>query len=560
MDSCFVCDRNTLKKCKKCDTNYCSVKCQSKDWSQHKKICFKINPYGDETFETDQIIITKFDNTSKTLLLWGESHVIKRLQKANNPDLLQSYRKSIKEYKNDRIIKITALLELTPDLEPLTVVYDNIMGMLLTPQLSIQQYKDFESFLKKLVRDFIYKINNNVFTSMEQLVDKLSGLIYNDAKNEDDWDLIWELRHLTSIALSTDDSLFLQKTDNLIKKIQKRVDSDISLKSMYHDIFIIQKAIQEQYILRHSFIKNVFNYMIKKDLISVWGDFLSLFYIVIKAPYSTPLMPLEDLEKMMWDLNEAALLSTQNIKHMYNEKVGDDISPFVTLKKDTVLYRAFGNVSFDESWGKSNILWFSFNLLKSGDYISMADTDTMLGNSFDPSTKWKRRDELLLSHYVDFLGHMVAVKTKKDLIFPNIKNINTVKQIIKEIKKENDPELLSAFSSTVIINNDNIERKSEFEKDDVWTKFLCKKGYNGYIASSFSAFNEEVAICDYTDKIDIVRTYKPTELGIHFTNPIYQRYPVKMFGNNTLTRNIITTAREVAVKSHKARHGTDLKY
>lgn len=43
--SCHTCKTNTVKltRCSRCKTTrYCSVDCQSKDWSEHKKVCGKI--------------------------------------------------------------------------------------------------------------------------------------------------------------------------------------------------------------------------------------------------------------------------------------------------------------------------------------------------------------------------------------------------------------------------------------------------------------------------------------------------------------------------------------
>lgn len=37
--TCSLCDNLTTNACSKCGTLYCSIECQKKDWTLHKKIC-----------------------------------------------------------------------------------------------------------------------------------------------------------------------------------------------------------------------------------------------------------------------------------------------------------------------------------------------------------------------------------------------------------------------------------------------------------------------------------------------------------------------------------------
>lgn len=39
-DKCVYCQKNADKYCARCGDYYCSIACQTKDWNQHRAVCF----------------------------------------------------------------------------------------------------------------------------------------------------------------------------------------------------------------------------------------------------------------------------------------------------------------------------------------------------------------------------------------------------------------------------------------------------------------------------------------------------------------------------------------
>ena len=537
MKGCFICSTPTNNYCKNCQTLYCSNECQKEDWiNGHKDICFKITPYESEEFDTNNMILHKHDGTDANHMLWGEKHIIHRLKNTNSNMQIDEYKKKIGILKTERIVKFDILLEKIDGMSKNREWMDftNLMGAFLTPQLSKEQFLHFEHFLTPKVSVFLNKTNRLIVEEFGKKHTVLFFAIFNILNKPDDEDFEYELEkfienafwRLKNISLFSTKDEFAKALTKAVNDINSRFNGVNIPKQEMKDLIDVYTVLRKEYDLRMSFIKQILKYLIDNDLIAVWGDMIGVFAMFFT---SNPLYHMKRLEKKMWDLNYHFLTyitKKGNVNNLYPSKVGNDVSKYVTLKKNTILYRAFGETSFEKSWQTRKLFWFGFDPISVFAYVGKA---SFYGHEVFEETG---SSDATLNQYIQTLGKLIAVRVVEDIRLPNIKNIDMVNEIIDKIKRNGSEDLMNDFSTTVFIEDGEVNRKSYYELDGRWAAFLCSENYNGFIANAFSTLREEVAICDFRNKVEIVKTYTPFDLDLHFTNKIYSKYTVSMRGRS----------------------------
>lgn len=546
MDNCCVCSAKTTHKCKSCSTPYCSVDCQRYDWGNgHQNICLKISPYKNEEFDTNNMVVKYFDGDSEALfIVWGEGHIKKRLRYAKAFDKLNEYKTKIIPIIRYRILNMKYILKnslrMDTDLKRVAEIldYKQFMGFFLTPQLTHTQYAIVERFLSVKIKEFIRNHNLDIILEYEKKRHAFYDILYNTFDDEYiDERLEWTLnKTLSDLNTYNTKENFIQKIQDLIDDLNNTHDETYISGVFYDDFVNMYGVYKQQYNLRLVFLHDVLNFFIKNKMIAVWGDYTGALTRLFEHNYDHKKKIIK-MELDMWDLNMDALMyikNKNNVGNLYPLKVGDNTPMHVTLKKNTILYRAFGETPFKESWYERPILWFGFNPVNIFTYSANAEFSTH--SYFDTREKAKR--DPYLTDYIKTLGKMIVVKVKTDIRLPNMKNVNMVKHIRQQIIDDGSKELLDAFDYTVFVKDDVVHRKSIYEFDGLWAQFLCKHGYNGFIADSFVNFNEEVALCDFKKKVKIIDEFTPRDLGLHFLDDIYKKYPVKLESRSRTTTHL----------------------
>ena len=117
------------------------------------------------------------------------------------------------------------------------------------------------------------------------------------------------------------------------------------------------------------------------------------------------------------------------------------------------------------------------------------------------------------SDYNATIGEISAFVVDKDLQLLDMSVPYNVHQMHELIVKSKDDELLSIFESIWNFTDEGtIVRKSIQKLDILWVNWLCKYGYDGYIANSDVGLHAEIFFCNWQKHCRYLGTYNTKEI------------------------------------------------
>jgi hypothetical protein len=168
-------------------------------------------------------------------------------------------------------------------------------------------------------------------------------------------------------------------------------------------------------------------------------------------------------------------------------KPSDNEYEFI-LKKDTKLYK--GVTKANKS--RLNLLneqdklffWFAFDPFTTFNYTL-------------PQTKISKINQLC-----DNVGYIGEFTINADYKLLNLLHPNIIKYL-SDLIVQGEEHILTLINEILYIENGELGRKSIYAKDIEFMKWLCSKGYNGYIATTHAIkLHPEICLCDPLTKIN----------------------------------------------------------
>lgn len=235
------------------------------------------------------------------------------------------------------------------------------------------------------------------------------------------------------------------------------------------------------------------------DFIINGDDFIRQYISVARPPRSNSLIHemrrskekvIASFRKMWfrknWDYDAIALPVTTNMFSFLQQTVSRKIA------KNTIFYR--GSKSNTKQI-KYKTAWFGMEPFTAMGYII-------------PATEMDVEDSTLQS-YCKAVGVISAFKVKKKFFIIDLSNVKNVKFLQNMIKNTTSNEILEAYNTSwsLLDNESVVIRKSILKKDLLWTDWLCKQGFVGYVANKGMGLHAEIFLCDWKNYVDYLGSY-----------------------------------------------------
>lgn len=201
------------------------------------------------------------------------------------------------------------------------------------------------------------------------------------------------------------------------------------------------------------------------------------------------------------------------------------------IEKGTILYRGYKKTYKNPINIHNPFSFFSLNPMYLSTY-SLPESNT-------PDTPNINK----LGEYLEHIGGIAVYRLKKDIEVMDFSNFSSIMYMKKILEDENAPGyVVRAFESSWKTYQDQqtFIRSSDITQDLIFIRWLCGKGYGGYIGMELEEMHDEVAICfpkmgedeegdiyDTEDTLDYIGTIDPeTYMNFPVIEEPYISYPL----------------------------------
>lgn len=398
-------------------------------------------------------------------------------------------------YGKNRIVQILKDLNLNDDADKFLTKYNDL-------------YVKSKELLSELIRD-IDQIYEKMQTLEESVKAEYEAIVANR------WLLFGDMNDILYQGLinpqmeSSDDRTYMM---TLIKQYISNATPD--------------KSFLEKYTLHKNFVNEMFSEKLftPSALFVIGIKSYSTFYepsdFEVKWRKQKPLTPVQK----QYNKDIDTLLDKKN----YSKKIGEIKSSFVqtirealysvtnkymrdefpsiinnvvsetdddhllVLKKGSRIYRCVPTTKKTTLTEKNkSFLWYGFEPVS---IISYA-----LPQDGYPRTI----SEFCSDDHENSLGYIGTFVVKDDLKLLNLLNPSII-DYLTSIVKEEDNAILTTINKILYIEDSSVKRRSEINDDKNFVRWLCKNGFNGYIATTNASgtLHPEICLCDPTNKLE----------------------------------------------------------
>jgi hypothetical protein len=179
------------------------------------------------------------------------------------------------------------------------------------------------------------------------------------------------------------------------------------------------------------------------------------------------------------------------------------------IPKGTKVYKGVSKARQDRLTDLDDYFWLGYDLVTSMAYIT--------GLDYSAGT---------LGDFCQSLGVIGVFQTTEDLHLLNLSKIETIRNLMKEIK---DPKILKILTESFEIVTDplgheSIKRVSKEEEDLILVQWLCQNGYSGYTSDVINGFASELMLCHPKGKIELIDKYDWKDLGLDYCQAEFTQY------------------------------------
>lgn len=163
-----------------------------------------------------------------------------------------------------------------------------------------------------------------------------------------------------------------------------------------------------------------------------------------------------------------------------------------------------------------NFAWFAFDVVSTMSYLVPPKKEDNKSYLSDTVTFTN------LYNYCRGVGGTSAFRVQKDLKLLDFGNVHTLKHLRKIMGAKAPEDVVQAFEHGWEIKGDAFKRYSVDMLDGKVATWLCKNGYDGYIANNVPGLHDEVMICNLSENMKYVGDYDPrVDMNFHMCEKPY---------------------------------------
>jgi len=388
-------------------------------------------------------------------------------------------------------------------------------------------FKNFDRFFDKNKKNQYKNVKYNICMLMSvRLSKELFNILKQDYESiQTKINRMYEQNEKGEYIVS-DDELFIIKKEIkelIINMIQHAIYYEETEESNVdeNDIKIYDYVINNEHIMAEEFSVRNFFYIIQSKTPNEiwdkndWSDVWSLTDFFTKDWYNNM-------------INIILSLYTTNIsmKDIFPGK-----EPYtLTLPKEFILQRGTSHkISPD-----ADEYQFHFN-------YSYFTTSIKTAMKYIVPWNWKMNGTSGMSsfEYCNQMGEIDVFQTQKELVLFDLSDVESVKNFQSLLQSISAPQnIINLFSiGWQIIENDGVEiftRNSALNIDIEVVKWLCSKGYDGYIGRNIESWADEIMICNPSTCLHYIEKYSVNQLNMPMCSPPYSS--LEMFILKTLEK------------------------